>query len=118
MLFQHTINIGRDAKTQEFIPVKDAQGNGGIAVHSTPVAPVIESERFGRKRVPKIAEGLTVFIYCGYRRAGGYPAMAPCFRFSGGYPAMAPFSPALGCGWMAPICGLLQTVQTMFSVPE
>ena len=60
--------------------MKDAQGNGGIAVHSTPVAPAIESERFGRKRVPKIAEELTVFIYCGYRRVGGYPAMAPCFQ--------------------------------------
>ena len=27
-----------------------------------------------------MAEGLIVFIYCGYRRVGGYPAMAPSFR--------------------------------------
>ena len=34
-------------------------------------------EIFGRRGVPKIAEGLTILITMVYVQVGGYPAMAP-----------------------------------------
>ena len=37
-------------------------------------------EIFGRRGVPKIAEGLTVLITMVYVQVGGYPAMAPFSR--------------------------------------